>query len=1553
MSGGRPNDDSTARRADWRGRSRSRRSVKHRWQKRTAQQRGVTRPLRTMLRSVVSLAVLLAMSLGFVYLMRFRPRQTPVVAMVATQYRGPFQPNGWAFEDLQALRGLDADTLILFDATEDFSTRAQFLAELDRLTRSAVRAVRDSEPIVVYLSVHVDTDAEGRPAFLPVGASPLDPATWVPFEEVVEQIVSSREEERRSILLVVDCHRYVANWHRAEATNTFVDAVQSSLLSHPVKNLTVMTSCGTGEQSLIFKSRRQSSFGHYFVEGLRGNADLTPIGNGDHYVSIQELMAYVSQNVAGYARSVFGVRQTVQLMGLESTEGKDFTVSWVSTETPERAIEQSAGGPAADLDQLWASYESLSADQPQTTLPTEWANVQYRLMRLEKLVESGAACQAEAAMESNQLRLTMNRLTDQLALITREDPATEACQESVSAGTATTAAALGTAVRAIHEKYGQHQSPTLHFASLLSQQRGNACWAFSGLVREAIATRGLAESTWTAIPAGRLPWCAAQLNLADESRRKAEDALLTGQNARDGFRVASAAYQLAADRSASTELAVDALATALSELAWWTRWKAASADSTPDALLELMESTHRLAAGLSDSRLQLASLAVLPFTSPTRQVQQLLKQHRNELNEEYRRLLRDMSTSTKDIHRAMALLEMPLLPAPDPATGTTGAAQRQELRHKLDDAIAARVNNRSLSDGDMPLENIGRSAQEEMLVQHLLAVQNRSAERDSDTGRLNAQAGTLRFRSSLQEVYDSCETALTANQPELSDYRQQLINSEFRLRLIAPLYVPEGVVNTIAARQRLDRRVKTLDLCQRTLDDFYGPAVPADEPYFFTTVTRLLTSFRGQQDESIALQRQLVDMNRLLDRRRRLLTEGLSLKTSSVLLLGSTQLDAVDVHVHSDGPLERYAMSPLVGSLYFADDENTVLSNTDQLPLIPDGGPSETNFSGRLTLTEKGIRQSSTQVFAVANLRGNIIREPVLVGRSGGAEVSTLIPAVRTATVDVSGRAASGQSIAVIFDCSQSMSSPVASEVLGNEQTRFDVGLRALSHLLNELSVEKNSRVGLMLFGHRVGWNPRSPQQMLINDAYTRNVPGDLRPYDDVEMVLPIGRFDAATRQAASPLLASLRPWGETPLYLALTDAFTALEKEDVRRARRVIVLTDGVNRQTNPTAARKRTLDDVLKAMPGQVQVDIVGYQISPRESGKAEADFQAIADASGGRFQSTNDLTGLLESLSGLLETDEFRLRRADGKTLTSSPGQSISLTIDGDSENVFLDMGEAQATFELQGGESLQWQLSKDAQRLEIPPWKVGAPRWVNLSEHETGNDSDLACAIQSVRRKNQVAHLEFSVQDRRHRFTPRPESFQVYLTPLDESGKRVGETYVCDTSAFLPGTPVPAVGVDAHNWPVNASQAEVSVFVQRTSTEPLDRLSLSRLTSMQDAVPFERSISGINDVVVFVIADRQQSRLTVVEQHGATSPGVDSLQVRLSTAGTTAYTRRQRADRKNHVVSTVFEFDASEGIPLANGTLEFILRSEGQKNSLHTPIPVTIPVSSDNGLLIPTD
>ena len=102
---------------------------------------------------------------------------------------------------------------------------------------------------------------------------------------------------------------------------------------------------------------------------------------------------------------------------------------------------------------------------------------------------------------------------------------------------------------------------------------------------------------------------------------------------------------------------------------------------------------------------------------------------------------------------------------------------------------------------------------------------------------------------------------------------------------------------------------------------------------------------------------------------------------------------------------------------------------------------------------------------------------------------------------------------------------------------------------MRRLTGEENPfHVGLMIYGHRVGWNPANPNEVVIRDPQNprRFIPrppemAQINPSNDVELVLPPGPFSQNEFDEVSRKLATLHNLGETPLYLAIIRAINNL----------------------------------------------------------------------------------------------------------------------------------------------------------------------------------------------------------------------------------------------------------------------------------------------------------------------------------------------------------------------------------------------------------------------------
>ncbi|MEQ9406624.1 MAG: hypothetical protein RIK87_02820 [Fuerstiella sp.] len=190
------------------------------------------------------------------------------------------------------------------------------------------------------------------------------------------------------------------------------------------------------------------------------------------------------------------------------------------------------------------------------------------------------------------------------------------------------------------------------------------------------------------------------------------------------------------------------------------------------------------------------------------------------------------------------------------------------------------------------------------------------------------------------------------------------------------------------------------------------------------------------------------------------------------------------------------------------------------------------------------------------------------------------------------------------------------------------------------------------------------------------------------------------------------------------------------------------------------------------------------------------------------------------------------------------------------------------------------------------------------------------------------------------------------PTGSDGARIGAGYLADVDTFGNGASVPVFGFTATDWPQQATHAEVHVAVQRESVEPTDTMRLSELHLEGATRHDHRPLTGLQGVVAHVIVDAQQSnQLTIIEKHEADSPGLDAIVVRLqSNAGLVRKIRR--IDPESRLVTTIFKSDSSGTVNLANDVVEFLLQDDLQRKSLHLLKPVTLSVSTNNGLLIPT-
>ena len=68
----------------------------------------------------------------------------------------------------------------------------------------------------------------------------------------------------------------------------------------------------------------------------------------------------------------------------------------------------------------------------------------------------------------------------------------------------------------------------------------------------------------------------------------------------------------------------------------------------------------------------------------------------------------------------------------------------------------------------------------------------------------------------------------------------------------------------------------------------------------------------------------------------------------------------------------------------------------------------------------------------------------------------------------------------------------------------------------------------------------------------------EIHPADDIEQLLPLADFTATELKLAEQKLAALAPWGQTPLYKAISLAIDEVRLRAGEGPKRIVSITDG-----------------------------------------------------------------------------------------------------------------------------------------------------------------------------------------------------------------------------------------------------------------------------------------------------------------------------------------------------------------------------------------------------------
>jgi Mg-chelatase subunit ChlD len=798
-----------------------------------------------------------------------------------------------------------------------------------------------------------------------------------------------------------------------------------------------------------------------------------------------------------------------------------------------------------------------------------------------------------------------------------------------------------------------------------------------------------------------------------------------------------------------------------------------------------------------------------------------------------------------------------------------------------------------------------------------------------------------------------------------TDPRIALARVERSVRIAATLAFSRPPDDPVRRLFGLDIQRLLLANARRRLDDFWGtaggdPAVPTDTRAFFDiAVSDLLDAAKALAIPVGEVRTEIEEIERLLAARRAASRRGVTLRVEPGMVDSNSQDVAIDVVVEQgasagSGDGDTGLPSSLGFVQVFARDVPPAMNTaTFSVPLGARG--AKAHLQGT-------VPDSAGSSFdAVAVVRGNEFPTPFLRPGFGGIVMQADFKPIDSAQVTLFGDRPQQSSVIFVLDCSASMSTEMPVELVDADRLpRLEIAKGALNALLEQLAVRADTRVGVRFFGHRVGWAKGELAKLMTQTSYSGPIPDDLAPSADVELILPLGRFDSVEAGIVSGRLRSVKPWGQSPLYLSLVDSIRdfAADRDDSEKS--IVVITDGANYQFTPagsgtTAPPHQTAEDVVTAESGKnVPVYILGFGTSDDRA--AEREFTALAERTGGKFFAVENGRDLLRTLRERLGLGSYEIETAGSGTAAKSTKLNVPSSVTGISQGpatyaVRFQANSAEVTVE--GGEALELYAAPTG-RIGARPYDRHLPvEDLMLLE---GTTQKLTVRAHRPKTSRKTAYFPVSLQAVDAPFTRRPDEVWIEITPVGGGRPDGRPRYVFYDRQFEPGTPVPVVPCTATDWPAEAKRANLAVWCKYGRSEPFQSLALSDVeddpATFAAGVPIRNDASGRLRIQLPDGNRDGPAEIRVIEEHGADSRGLHLLKIMLEGIPLERVVRR--FDDKRGLASHAFLVSQGAARRLRDARVTITARSAAHDGALHIEADRILTVDvGGSGDILPLD
>jgi hypothetical protein len=785
------------------------------------------------------------------------------------------------------------------------------------------------------------------------------------------------------------------------------------------------------------------------------------------------------------------------------------------------------------------------------------------------------------------------------------------------------------------------------------------------------------------------PWIKQQVDSADQHRRTGEDLLFSSEKsaweqAEKSLREANVAYDDAVALAARIRGAIAARDRALATLPDYSFWLAhRRAEELHDDLTTRVEKLWATAHQLSERLAKPNDKIDAAFFGPaSKDVSDGLEKLADRFNREASRI--DTNRAEDDWEAATAAAAVPFPDSSDDLSIRTKIWKRLDNIQKYDRELTERnlePAKISLDDRERETRRVRRRAQIQGLMamaalgpwfddpeefksaelgdhDSTLAKIAKSPEDDEDRvekwSKTLAGAGDLigqRWRRLIPRI-DRLMSEEKGVTKHLQEFTDSLIKAD-RLGRHLDGSAPPLDGSTIEATARL-RQVRVHDvllkMSERAWRDHWYSEDPNVKPYYRVIGERYLSdagNFLPRSEGASA------ELERLIRKGNLELAGPPTQAVTSERSIGLSYSIASSLDLPEPGfavvkPVPGHDVQllgdPIGYQAVAGDDKRDPIEFAIQSPLIP-------QFEKNPSLERRRVVKSSLKVEGF--FRGQIfdrttdldlhpVPDTVAIGPPPADPPDAQL-AVR-ASKEIIGQYGDGTgSIAIVLDCSGSMVVP--------DPGKFRQAKSALGDVLYQ--IPKGTNVSLWTFSQLPGHIPSDANGVVPQQF----VPEVNRLADHPELTIaplrPPGRWSTAEADVLIRKLDQIRPYFETPLVQAMTEA-AKKDLTDAKGLKTLLVLTDGEDNQLekNLTYNPKRSSKPdfiVNNFKPLNIQVNMIFFTPAgnPAELGRARRDFEGALNRlePKGGFVKADDLAELKDTLKrGIRQKLTYQILRPD---------------------------------------------------------------------------------------------------------------------------------------------------------------------------------------------------------------------------------------------------------------------------------------------------------------------